>query len=330
MSILAPQLPFVRDQNGRGTPVLPNLPPNLPFTPGNIWHVRLRHGTDVNASGKNWQSAFKTVSRALAVATANQNDVILVAGEGNAKAYCSETRAAQLDWNKDLVHLIGVHGGGVQSSRVRIESSAAYASALPVFKLSANGCYIQGIHVVLESTDATCLGAVEVTGVRNKLVGCHIYGFANAAQDIADAYSLFLNGAKENEFVNCLIGGDRLAQGAQTNSQIKVAALSNNNRFVDCLVKLVSTSATAHIFLRAPAGSLDGCLIFQNTIGINSQSRNVAGLELTQAFVVAADAGGDVILDPGSAFQATDVNSADTGNVYAAGAAAGILVPVTR
>ncbi len=330
MSVLAPQLPFVRNQNSIGTPILPSLPKNLPFVPGNIWHVRPTVGSDVTANGKNWQSAFKTIKRAKEVATAGQNDVILYAGAGVDKAQCSETLTAQLAWDKDMVHLIGVHSGVSLSPRARIQSSADYSSALPVFKLSGKGCYIQGIEFILESTDATCLGALEVTGSRNKLVDCHIYGFANAAQDIAGGYSLLLNGAEENEFFNCQIGSDRLAQGAQLNSQIKVAAVAKNNRFVDCIVRLCSTHATNHLFLRAPAGSLDGTLVFQNTIGVNSQSRNVSGVELTYAFVVASDAGGDVILDPTSAFQAADVNSTDAGNVYGAGASAGILVPLVK
>lgn len=328
--LTSPKLPFVRDRNGLGIPVMPALPRNLPFTPGNIWHVRPRYGSDVNASGRNPQSAFKSLLRAKNAASADQNDVVLFYGEGTDKANCSDTQAVQLDWNKDLVHLIAVNSGVSLSPRTRIQSSAAYASALPVFKLSAGGCYIQGVEIVLESTDGSCLGALEVTGSRNKFVGCHVYGFASATQDIASGYSLFLNGAEENEFVECQIGSDRLAQGAQVNSQIKVAAVSKNNRFINSVIRLCSTHATNHIFLRAPAGSLDGTLVFQNTIGVNSKNRNVGAAELTYAFVVASTAGGDVILDPTSAFQAADVNSTDTGNVYGAGASSGILIPLVK
>lgn len=329
-----PQLPFVSNEVGLGMPVLPSLPPELLYTQGNIWHVKPYSGSDVNNSGKNPQSAFKSLQRALNAATANQNDIILAYSEGNNKSLCSFTQTSQLDWNKDFVHLIGVHSGVSLSPRTRIESSAAYSSALPVFKLSANGCHIRGFEVVLESTNATCLGAMTVTGQRNKVVGCHLYGFANAAQDIVGAYSLYLNGAEENQFVGCSIGSDRLAQGASANSQILVANVAKNNRFIDSVIQLCSTSGTNHLFLRAGSGSLDGTLVFINTIGINSKHRNVGASELTYAMVVASDAGGDVIIDPKSAFQATDVNSTDAGNVYGIDSSttkqASLLLPIIR
>jgi hypothetical protein len=311
-------------------PILPGLGISLPFVAGNILHVRPRYGSDVNARPNYVERAFKTVAAAFANATANQNDVILFHAEGNAKADCSSTIASSLTWNKDLVHLIGVHSGVTISPRARLESSAAYASAIPPVVVSAKGCLFRGVEFILESTDGTCLGALKVTGHRNRFDRCHIYGFANAAQDIAGAYSLCLSAAQENEFEFCTIGSDRLAQGAQANSQLLMASRSCNNVFRDCIFKLVSTSATNHVFVRAAADSLDGALTFVRTIGVNSQSRNVSGLELTYAMVVASNAGGDVILDPGSAFQAADVNSTNAGNVYAAGAGAGILVPVTQ
>ena len=48
--------------------------------------------------------------------------------------------------------------------------------------------------------------------------------------------------------------------------------------------------------------------------------------------IVASTAGGDVIVDPGSAFQASDLNSTNAGNVYVSGpvATAGLLIPVTQ
>jgi hypothetical protein len=47
---------------------------------------------------------------------------------------------------------------------------------------------------------------------------------------------------------------------------------------------------------------------------------------------VAADAGGDVVFDLTSGFQATDLNATDSGNVYVGGVAniGGILVPALK
>ena len=143
---------------------------------------------------------------------------------------------------------------------------------------------------------------------------------------------MLLSNAEEIEFHDCTVGSDRTVLGANQNSQIKVAATSKNILFKDSRVRLCSVSGTNTLFMRAPAGSLDGNIHFQNTQGINSQSRNVGGAELTYAFLVAADAGGDVTLCPNSAFQATDLNATDAGNVYVCGVAniGGIMVPALK
>ena len=313
-----------------GIPILPNLGESLPYIQGNILHVRPRYGSDVNAIPNRVERAYRTISKAFADCEPNRNDTILFYGEGNPKAQCSEVLASQMDWNKDFVHLVGVHSGVSLSPRARIECAAAYDAAPPIFKVSANGCLIKNVEIILETTGTTSLGALEVTGTRNRFVNNHIYGFANAASDLAGAYSLYLNNCEENEFINCQVGSDRIAQGAQVNSQILVDNTAKNNLFQDSIIRLVSTHATNHLFVIAGSGSLDGSLVFRNTIGVNSQSRNVAGLELTYAMAVHASAGGDVILDVNSAFQATDLNSTDAGNVYGAGAGAGILVPLVK
>jgi len=41
--------------------ILPNLPPHLAFSQGNFFFVKPKTGSDVNASGKTPDQAFKTV-----------------------------------------------------------------------------------------------------------------------------------------------------------------------------------------------------------------------------------------------------------------------------
>jgi hypothetical protein len=216
------------------------------------------------------------------------------------------------------------------SPRARIAAISTYTSAIPPFVVSANNCRIQGIQIYCGVADTTPLGALKVTGARNKFIGCHILGMGATTNDIAGAYSVLCSGAEEIEFVNCTIGSDRTVLGAQANSQILMAATAKNILFDHCRIRLVSTHGTNHLFLRAAASSLDGSVVFQGTVGINSQSRNVSGSELTYAFSVASTAGGDVIVDATSAFQATDLNATDAGNVYALGAGGGILVPAVK
>jgi hypothetical protein len=312
-----------------GFPVMPGLPPWLAFTQGKIFHVKPYSGVDTNA-GLSPSGALKTLAAALAKCTAGENDVVLLYAESNTSAQTTDYQAATLNWNKDLTHLIGVTSGVSMSPRARIAAVSTYNAAGPTMTVSANGCYIANVQIYMGVAGTSPLGALSVTGARNRFDNCHILGMGAATNDVAGAYSVLLSGAEEVEFHNCTIGSDRTPLGAAANSQILCAATAKNILFKDCRVRLCTVHATNHVFLRAAASSLDGALVFQNCVGVNSQSRSGSNLELTYAFVVASTAGGDVILDATSAFQGADVNSTNAGNVYAAGASAGILVPVTQ
>jgi hypothetical protein len=312
-----------------GVSVLPNLPPFLAFTQGKVWHVKPASGNDAY-SGSHPSGAFKTLAKALASATANQNDIVLLYAESNTSANTTDYQATQLNWNKDLVHLIGIGSGVSMSSRSRIAPASAYANAAPIMTVSANGCYFANLSIYMGVASVAPLGALSVTGARNRFDNCHILGMGATTNDVAGAYSLLLSGAEECEFHGCTIGSDRTPLGAAANSQIKFAATAKNILFKDCRIRLCSVHATNTLYVRAAAGSLDGTVVFQNCLCINSQSRTGSNLELTYGMAVTSDAGGDVIISPNSMVQAADVNASNAGNVYAATAASGISVPVTQ
>lgn len=260
-----PQLPFVSDRNGNGVPVMPYLGGSLPFVPGNIWHVRPRTGSDVNSSGRRPDSAFKTLRQALSAAVANQNDVILFYGEGNASAYCTDYQNATLNWNKDLVHLIGVNSGVTMSPRSRISLVSTYDTASNLFTLSANGCLIRGIQFFEGVAGTNPTGAVKVTGTRNRFENCHFAGVGNAANDIAGAYSLKLDGAEENEFFNCTIGLQTMAAGAALNADLLFDSAAKNNKFENCLFLRQVSHASNHVLVEvADATGIDGLIEFLN------------------------------------------------------------------
>ena len=301
MSLLATQLPFVRDQNSRGVPVLPNLPANLPFIPGNVWHVRPRFGSDVNSNGKNPQSAFKSLRRALEVAVAGQNDVVLLYGEGNLSALCTDYQSGLLSWNKDLVHLIGVNSGVSNSPRSRVAFVSTYNVATDLFALTANGCYIQGVQFWEGVAHALPTGCMTITGRCNKFKQCHIVGIGDAANDINGAYSLNLYGAIQNEFEDCVIGTYTVNDGAASggNSQIlytataSPATCSAGNHFKRCLVYMNAHHATYHQFILAGSASLGagGVEVYEDV-----QFINTGGTALTTAFTLNTAAGGIVVL----------------------------------
>ena len=297
-----PQVPRINDVNGLGHPIYPILP-EIPFTQGNIWHVRPYKGSDVNASGKSPESAFRTLKRALAAATANQNDIVYLYSESNTGSATTDYQGALLDWNKDMVHLVGINSGVLFSPRSRIAFASTYNTATDLFKVSANGCLIKGIEFFMGVAGTLPTGCVTVTGNHNHFKNCHIAGFGGAAgaNDIANAYSLNLNGAKENLFDDCVIGVDTIALGATaSNSQIYVQGYATRNIFRNCkIVTYVAGSATNHCFLRGSAThALDRFIAFENCFFCNPT--DAASLALTYAFVLAAGSGGSIHLTGGT------------------------------
>lgn len=307
---------------------------------GTHYYVRPKYGLD-GGSGKSPRNAFKTLARAYAVAASGKNDVVHFIGEGNAASLCTDYQSALLTWGKDLLHLVVEGAGTRMSPRGRIGFASTYAAATGLFKLSGNGCLIRGVQFWggLDSY-AGVLGAVEVTGRLNRFQRCHIAGMNGAAgeNDILGAYSLKLTGAIECEFEDCVIGDSTQPIGGAgfANSQILFSTLAQENRFRNCSVVMNAGHATNHVFLRAPTGSVVLWNEFEDCEFVNTGS---SGTLLTQAFVVASDAGGLTLLRGGKTalYNATDWNASDTGTVFAlgtgaygAGATFGFQQAVTR
>lgn len=304
-----PQLPFVNNEVGLGTPLYPSLPPNLAFIHGNIFHVRPYGGSDVNADGKSPARAFKTLANALAHCVSGQNDVVFFHSEGNSMYRCTDFIGSTLAWNKDAVHLIGVNSGVSSSPRCRISraSTVTPTNGDPMFNLTGNGCLIRGMQFWGGDNahgGASKLAGVRVSGRLNRFENCHLNGFGDASYDVDGNYSLNLVGAIQNEFVDCVIGTYTVGQGAATggNSEILYTAVgagtsSHGNLFRRCRVWMHATHATYHIFIIIPTIGIAGGGIetYEDCKFINS------GTSLSSyAFTMATDAGGIVDMSKGN------------------------------
>ena len=302
------------------------------MTTGNVWWVMPRTGRTLSsgADGKSPATAFRNLTDALTMATANQNDVVIFASEGNTASQTTDYQAGLLDWNKDMVHLIGINSGSMFSPRSRIAFTPLYNTATDLFKLSANGCLIANMEIFMGVAGTLPTGAMTVSGMRNHIINSHIAGFGGASHtnDINGAYSLRLYGAEENVFEDDVIGVDTIQLGnVASNSQILFSANASGtgvtrNIFNRCRVVLWTTHATNTNFLRAAAGSMDRFNEFCNTSFINYYQASTVGTLLTQAFVVGAGGSpaGIILLTGSTAVHgATDWNSTDAGNVIAMG-----------
>lgn len=265
------RLPIVNDH-----PVMPGLPPFLAFTQGKVFHVKPYSGDDTK-TGRTPGGAWKTLAKALASATANQNDVVLLYAESNTAANTTDYLSATLDWNKDGVHIIGINAGGNISPRSRVAFASTYNTASNLFTLSADGCYIANVEFFVGVAGTNPTGCVNVTGERNRIENCHIAGIGHDNNDIANAYSLRVAGS-ENLFIGCTIGLDTVSRGTADNAEIVLAG-GARNKFIDCEI-VTFASANTHQFLKRASGGSDRFTIFRNCIFVNAiQSTGVSMLE---------------------------------------------------
>jgi len=277
--------------NVRGSRILPNLPFNLPFIPGNIWHVKPSTGLDAN-EGDRADRPLKTLLEAQSRATANQNDVVLFYPEGVTAALSSDYQSATLAWAKNMVHLIGVHAGGLYAPRCGIRLASTYVTASNLFTLSASGCYIANMYMYVGVASANPTGCMAMTGSYNHLYRCHMAGMGASTNVIAAAYSLSMTAAEANFIEECTIGYEQM-RGAQVSAEIYINAGTKHNTFSKCLLYTSTSHATNHVFARV-ADSFAGFIDFDRCRFVN-EGLNGGGAEMTYAFAPAGSNPGGVI-----------------------------------
>lgn len=215
---------------------------------GNYWYVKPSSGSDSNL-GNSPSQAVKTLSHALSLATANNNDVIFLIAESNTASSTTDYQTTTLDWNKDLTHLIGICAPSQVGQRARLAAKSTATGVSPVLKVSANGCYLTNFSVYGGiSGDATSLGAVEVTGTRNVFDNVGIQGMGTTDAVTTGGYSLRLTGAEENVFINSTIGLDTIARDNSTNGEVWFDSGAVRNDFINCIFPaFISNSGYTHV-----------------------------------------------------------------------------------
>lgn len=276
--------------------VLAQFGNQFPAMQGRLIFCRPGTGSDGN-NGSTPAKAVKTLTQALALATANQNDTVVLMAESNTAASTTDYQLDNLNWNKDGVHLIGINAGPLHSQRSRVAMISTWTAAHELFTLSANGCIISGIEFFAGVASVNPLGCMSVTGDRNRFRNCHIAGMGNAANDIAGAYSLNLQGAIENLFDDCTIGQDTIQLGAAANSVLlftNAAPASTRNHFRNCRFELFTSHASNCLFARGGgAGNIDREQIFENCLFLNCIDSSSTNLTHAMAIVTG---GGAIVL----------------------------------
>ncbi len=216
----------------------------IPFT-GNYYFVRPADGSDAN-NGTTPATAFKTLAFALTQCKAGNNDVVYLIAESNTASATTDYQSANLNWNKDGVHLIGINNGSFLGQRSRISANATSAPTAfaNLFTLSANNCLIanieffQGAMGTNPSAASTCF---TLSGQRNRIVNCQISGIGDTTLDDVGSNSLTISGS-ENYFQHCYIGLDTVIRATSV-TEVVISA-GARNLFEDCQFETYTSGST--------------------------------------------------------------------------------------
>lgn len=289
------------------------------LTQGKAIYCKPSSGLDSN-DGLSLASAVKTLVRALAIATANQNDVVYLFAESNTAANTTDYQSVTLDWNKDFVHLVGVGSGTMIGQRSRVALISTYTTASNLFTLSADGCYIANIEFFAGVASANPLGAMLVTGQRNKVENCQISGVGDATMDTASGYSLKMTTpAAENIFKHCYIGLDTVIRATCKHEVWIVGGVGTEIKrtiFEDCMIESY-TSATD--FKLVDATYIDRFLLLKNCT-LNAVNGITSAVSPTGA-IKNTTPNGRVLLQSSYVFGCDNVTTANDSGTLVAGAA---------
>lgn len=272
---------------------------------GNIFYVDADDGNDTANSGTAADDAYKTVTQAFSQMTADQDDVLIIAGTNSTGR---TTEAAAIDWNKRRCHIVG--NGPARKINPRNGVSFNALGGASAFTVSANDCSFTNISFAT-FTDNNVL--VEVTSDYNSFNYCHFQGMGlQATADDAAARSVLLTAAEENEFTNCTFGIDTVTRGA-ANASLELTGSCPRNKFINCDFPIFTDAATP-LWIKASTGNcyerfliIDGCNFFNPD--------NASSTTLTDGMTISATGNGDIYFLNSTWRGATDLAS-DFTNFY--------------
>lgn len=278
---------------------VPVIPAGIPFGPDSkAWFVAPDSGSDGNR-GDDIRRPLATLSKAHDLARANKNDVVFMIAQSNSAADTTDYQTATLTWSKDMVHLVGVHAGGMIGGRARIATSTVSLS--PLVNITADACMFYGIHVFHGVTaDQAGYIAVQVTGDRNVFKRCHFAGGGvSTVADDAAMRSLKLSGASECYFEDCVIGLDTVTRSTTANYELEFDNGSSadgcaRNIFRKCM--FLTYGSGAHGMVIVDADGIDRFAYFDDCMFVNPIQSGTTALNEVFSCTASTSPGGAVIL----------------------------------
>ena len=271
---------------------------------GKVWYVD--PGKSVSGGGTSREDAVLTVAEAIALATADKDDVIVISGS-NSTGRTSESTA--ITW-KRRVHLIGNAAPTVQDARAGIDFATGGS-----LTINANGCIFKNLTF---TSSADIDETVSVTGSYNSFLGVDFKGTYNATSaDSTPWRALNINGGQENYFGGCTFGSDTFTRGA-ANATLEIEGTASRNVFEDCFFTMhADTAGTQLHVLLTGASAIDRWLRFKNCTFYSFSTNN--GQAVTACMDLSAQtATGHLLLEGTTSLMGgiTDWEATATGRIY--------------
>ena len=296
---------------------------------GNSYYVDYRKGSDGNSGTKTTQ-AFKTLSKAYAACTSNQNDVIFIDGDSTV------VETAMISWSKNRIHVVGCNGpAGHFGAGAKVSMGVTTAATdLGVLQVTGVRNTFSNVKFMSSNTKDESLYAVVDAGEYTRYFNCEFYKSTDL--DVTGAAELVCNG-DSSMFYNCTIGSTaNIISGAIVRAAILMTKgivtgkVVRDNYFEGCLIQRRAGNAANRFVYGANATDVERMCIFKSCAFINCKTatatpaQNVAfGATLTVGEVLLWDC---VSQNAGTAMSTTTGVFVQGYTPDATGAAAGISI----
>jgi len=298
---------FINGASSFGVPLVGTIA-GIPLL-GN-WFFVASTGSDGNEGTAD--SPLLTLSRALALCTSGNNDVVVFEG--------TMAQTATLNWNKDKTHLFGSCAPGLVEKRARISGSGSVFT--PLVNVTGEGCYFANFSTFYGFASATAQICWTDAGDRNCYDNVEFQGFgADLAAAHIGSRALLISKASGNKgahtFATCYFGVDTIARTA-ANYTVEIAQGSPRNYFENCYFASYLTGSGSNAgHLLVGSGGIDRFLTLKECIfGASTQSGGSSAM--TQAFNVNGSAGGYVFGRDCWFVGTTNVETSASGAVFMA------------
>ena len=300
-------MPYTNFPGGITSMGVPVNGEGIPATKGNYFFVDYGNGDDGRSTKSNSSDRpFKTVAKALSLATTNNDDVIILQGSS------SHTLTEMLDVSINRVHFVGMDGTlrrYGQNAKIQIGVTTAATDIAAVQNTGTRNTFTN-IKFICSNTVAQGLYAVADGGEYSLFSHCEFY--KDTDLDVTGAAELLCN-ADSGQYYRCTFGslvnaisGAILRPCVQLARETLTGKVARDVTFEDCLFWR-NAGNTANTYVSAPgATDVERMLWLNRCTFVNAK---LASAVPAQCVKTAAQTQGQILIDNCSSINNTALST---------------------